>query len=367
MHESKNVLFVIDHFGSGGAQRQVVNLANGLSNKGFKVHIVVYYPQYDHHRYALRSEVVVHELSKRTKLGITVPFNILYLLYKYRYKAVFGFLDTPGLYLELASLLYFHKTALCYSERSSLALQKKGPGYFIKQNLHKLCDFITSNSIAQTEALAAKFGSKKVRYIANAVPKVFHDVVKNSTTYSEKVFAVFSHTTPFKNFSYVVDSLIDYKVRFKSDPPIINWYGHIYESSELNIAREKLLLHGLQDSLIFHGPVSNVETILSKVFFLLHPSRFESSANAVAEALSTGTPVILGNINDHPIIVKESCSGFLVDLSNPSSLANSLNVALNISEEEYGNLCRNAKLYSSYNYADEVAVCKYLDIINNGC
>ncbi len=44
------LLFVIDHFGSGGAQRQMVNLALGLSRRGHDVEFLVYYPEFDFFR-----------------------------------------------------------------------------------------------------------------------------------------------------------------------------------------------------------------------------------------------------------------------------------------------------------------------------
>ena len=37
------ILLVIDHFGSGGAQKQIVTLAVGLKRKGFQVEIFNYY------------------------------------------------------------------------------------------------------------------------------------------------------------------------------------------------------------------------------------------------------------------------------------------------------------------------------------
>ena len=41
------VLLIIDHFGAGGAQRQMVELACGLQRRGHAVEMFVYFPRYD--------------------------------------------------------------------------------------------------------------------------------------------------------------------------------------------------------------------------------------------------------------------------------------------------------------------------------
>jgi hypothetical protein len=42
------VLLVIDGFGSGGAQRQMVNLAAGLTRRGHTAEFAIYHPEMRH-------------------------------------------------------------------------------------------------------------------------------------------------------------------------------------------------------------------------------------------------------------------------------------------------------------------------------
>ena len=74
-----SILLVIDHLGSGGSQRQLVNLALGLQSKGHEVSIFVYHPQIDFFERELRA----HSLNLvKSEAGSFGKFNILLDLFR---------------------------------------------------------------------------------------------------------------------------------------------------------------------------------------------------------------------------------------------------------------------------------------------
>ena len=365
MKENTPILLVIDHFGSGGAQRQIVNIANGLVEVGEDVHIFIYYPEFTHHRAYLDNRVIVHETVKSNKFGFSVVFKLIGLLYKYNYKSALVFLNTPAFYLELASLFYVKKIILTYSERTSLELMPIGLLSKIRYKFHGVCKNITSNSIVQSEKLKLVHVNKNVVYIPNAMPKPFFDIKINPKAIEERIFAVVAHTTPFKNFRYVAEALVLYKTSFSSPVPKIYWYGRIIKSNEFDLVERLLQEHDLTDNLVFYGAAENIPLILENSFMLIHPSKFESSSNSVAEALATGTPTILGNISDHEIILNDSSAGFLVDLEKPIELSRCLEAATKIDAIEYQQLCENAKYYATENFKSESVLKKYIRLLND--
>ena len=56
------ILCVIDSLGSGGAQRQIVNLACGLKKKGHDVDVFVYFPEFSFFRFFARKISDLEEL-----------------------------------------------------------------------------------------------------------------------------------------------------------------------------------------------------------------------------------------------------------------------------------------------------------------
>lgn len=365
MKENIPILLVIDHFGSGGAQRQIVNIANGLIESGENVHIFIYYPEFTHHRAHLDNRVIVHEALKSNKLGFSVVFKLISLLYKYNYKSALVFLNTPAFYLELAILFYVKKITLTYSERTSLELMPTSFLSKIRYKFHGICKNITSNSIVQSEKLKLVHVNKNVVYIPNAMPEPFFDIEINPKAIEERIFAVVAHTTPFKNFRYVAEALVLYKTNFSSPVPKVYWYGRIIKSDEFEEVENLLQQHDLTENLVFRGPSKDIPHVLESSFILIHPSKFESSSNSVAEALATGTPTILGNISDHEIILKDSSAGFLVDLDKPIELSRCLEAATKIDAIEYQQLCENAKYYATENFKSESVLKKYIKLLND--
>jgi glycosyltransferase involved in cell wall biosynthesis len=361
--KSLPILLVVDHFGSGGAQRQIVAIANGLVAKGYQVHVFIYYPEHDHHRAGLNKRVIVKEVKKTNRYGINVILTLIKLLYKNKYFSAMAFLNTPSFYLEIASVFYIGKTKLFYSERSALEMYGKGMISRLRKRMHKICTHITSNSIGQTEELKEYFGSTKVSYLPNALPESFFNAQCSPSIKINGGFSVIAHTAKNKNHNYVALALIKYKELYEQCPPVINWYGQLYDEEQLLMTRALLKEHGLEHTLIFHGAIKNVPEVLSQTKFLIHPSLFESSANAVAEALTTGTPVILGNIGDHQAIVDISSSGLVVDLLNPEQLAKALYEYNNLSLSTYSLMSQNARKYAERVHKSDVVIAQYENIL----
>jgi glycosyltransferase involved in cell wall biosynthesis len=358
------ILLVIDHFGSGGAQRQIVAIANGLVNIGLTVHIVNYYPQFEHHRNSIDKQVIIHDLRKKGKLGVGVIIGMIRLLRKYHYQSALAFLDTPAFYLEIASLFSNSDTKIFFSERSAIELKPKGVLSGLKKNLHKLTSHITSNSMVQTEMLKKYYGDNHISYIPNIMADELFQLPCNDKKFQLKAFIVLSHTRPFKNFIYVAQALVLYKKIYKSPPPVIQWYGEIYPSKELDNIKTLLSENKLQDNIVFHGAVKNVKELINDAYFLIHASLFESSANAVAEALTAATPVIVGNIPEHEAMIELSSAGYLVDLKDPLELSKVIRNAENLSSTEYIQLAQKARDYACSNHKSEQVIDKYSRLLN---
>ena len=361
--KKKPILLVIDHFGSGGAQRQIVNIANGLVDRGEHVHIFIYYPEYKHYQHMLNKEVIIRTAQKRNKFGASVIFTLMKDLIRFKYKYSLVFLKTPAFYLELAKALSFSKVRVVYSERTSFELMGDSILDRMQRKLHSKCTYITSNSMVQSELLKNIYPQHSILYIPNAMPEALFQIPVDIK--EKQQFTVLAHTTIYKNYDYLIDALIIYKKLFCKDPPTINWYGRVCDEIKLKVAIRRLEQYSLENLLIFHGQVTDVASVLKKTRFLVHPSKFESSSNSISESLSSGTPVLVGNISDHEKIISTSKAGFMFNLSCPSSLAKVLREALMLTCEDYNLLTKNARAYSKENFSSNKIVDSYHKILTD--
>lgn len=81
--------------------------------------------------------------------------------------------------------------------------------------------------------------------------------------------------------------------------------------------------------------------------------------------MSCGRPVICSDVCDNPIYVAEGENGFLFDPTNPSSIADAIERALNVTSDEYMLLCKNSRKKAEHLFNENEFVDKYINIINN--
>jgi GalNAc-alpha-(1->4)-GalNAc-alpha-(1->3)-diNAcBac-PP-undecaprenol alpha-1,4-N-acetyl-D-galactosaminyltransferase len=99
-----NILFVIDNLNSGGAQRQMVTLVLGLSERDHKADMFIYHPEGDYYKKVLiDAGTTFIEYQKKRPYDFHIPI-ILERQFKYGgYNVVLSFLRTPNIYAELAT------------------------------------------------------------------------------------------------------------------------------------------------------------------------------------------------------------------------------------------------------------------------
>jgi glycosyltransferase involved in cell wall biosynthesis len=98
--------------------------------------------------------------------------------------------------------------------------------------------------------------------------------------------------------------------------------GHAWDAGPA--ARELVRRYGLEDSVTFSGPVTDVPGILGAADLLVQPSHFEAQGLSAVEALACGVPVIASNVGGLPEFVSDGRNGRLVPPGDPPALAAAL-------------------------------------------
>jgi len=349
------ILLIIDHFGPGGAQRQMVELACGLKQRGHAVEMFVYFPQYDFFRARLdEHHIVVHERPSAAGGSIGVVRTLGSLMRGGEFDVAASFLSTPGVYAELARVAA-PGTRLIVSERTSFHDDKSAIGSLLRRLLHLLSDRVVANSETQAAWLKRKPWLKhKVSCIYNGVDLgAFrpNDSIPN-TGAALRLLGI-GRVGPEKNLLNLITALARFYDEFGFVPEV-GWAGNrdLSHSGRLYSERIDELLGRLPSvGQRWHwlGLQTDVPGLLLQYHALIHPSLYEGLPNSVCEAMAAGKPVLASNVCDHPMLVADGLRGYLFEPDDPASIAAAISKLANLDAGTWRNFARNAREYASIN------------------
>lgn len=347
------ILCVIDHFGSGGAQRQIVELACGLARRGHVVEVFAYFPEYDFFRPRLdASGVKVHYFAKGRGVSLKALIRLASLLRVGRYDAAVAFLRTPGIYLELAGL-FAPATKVVVSERSSFQRESPGFAQWVERFLHRMADRVVANSRSHADWLRARYAwlASKVACVYNgvAIPELAAPVLVPSPVKDLRLLVV-GRIGPEKNALNILRALALFGERFGWIPRV-GWVGKSDESDSGRAYRAGVDAFLAENQRIaerwtWMGERRDVAEVVADHHALLHASFFEGLPNVVCEALSLGKPVVLSNVCDHPYLVAEGERGFLFDPNDPASIADALGRLAAMEPAQWRSMSKNCRDYA---------------------
>lgn len=303
---------VIDSLGSGGAQRQLVELGKGFKERGHEVSFLVYHPQ----------DFYWEELEKSNiKITYIEEPNYFKRLFKMRsfiragnYDGVLSFLEAANFICTVSGFPY-RKWKLVVGERSANPNVLKSFKLRLYRMFHVFTDYVVANSQANLDIV------KKVNpFIKTAKCKVIYNALSDSylkmTTYSESDFksskirlVIGASHRYLKNSLLFVKSFnrlnLELKNRF-----VVDWYGDnveypYFDGSFLETVKY-IKDNNLQEFINFYPAVNNFnnKVIGSDVVGLF--SQYEGLPNTICEAMILGKPVICSNISDMPKLLKEN-------------------------------------------------------------
>jgi glycosyltransferase involved in cell wall biosynthesis len=359
------VLLIIDHFGSGGAQRQMVELACGLRRRDHAVEMFVYYPEHDFFRPRLELErIPVHECSKEARGSLGVMTGLARLLRRGRFDVAASFLNTANLYAELARLVAPH-TRLVVSERSSFHDDRSAGSALLRRVLHLLADHVVANSETQTQWLKGR------RWLRDNVSCIYNGVDLERFRPGERALGGgtgvrllgVGRIGPEKNLHNLILALARFGEKFGYVPEVA-WGGQRDASSSGQRYCEQLdvLLASVpevQRRWVWLGLRGDIPELLQQCDALIHPSLYEGMPNAICEALAAGRPVLASAVCDHPLLVADGKRGFLFDPHSPDSIVTAIANLVQLDNEARRALEHNAREYALAELGIERMVDRY--------
>ena len=353
------LLLVIDSLGSGGAQRQLVTLAQGFSQLNHIVEVFVYHPQLDHFNADLESVGIrIHSCQRRGRSPLHVISCLRRILREGNYDVCLAFLIAASLYAELACL-GLRNTKLIVSERFMYPPGRMPSSLFLLQQAHRLADHITVNSHHQRQRMTDRFPwmSRMISTIYNGV-----DLTRFNAPYTRNDNSIvrllsLGSVVPKKNAHNLIDALS--LVHKEGKNIIISWAGKVSDVPYYEDCVTKIRSKGLLDHWEWLGEKKDIPNLLKEYDAVIHPSFFEGLPNAICEALATSRPVLASNVCDHSILVADGIRGFLFEPDDPQSIASAIRRFAELSVSERLTMSTSARDFAESKLSNHRLVAEY--------
>lgn len=362
------LLFVIDSFGSGGAQRQMVQLALGLRGAGHEVEFFVYVTRHDHFRRVIDDAgIVVHEYEKPSRYSLGVVPRLARVLRQGRFDLVLAYLTTPGLYAEAAACLNRLRgirTPVVVSERGPL------PHVSLKLRLtlgaHRLADHVVTNSRNNREQLLKLWPWLRDRssVIYNGIDLALFapDVAPRPAMPDRLDILAIGTLLPSKDAMVLVEALAMHRARH-GWTPIVSWVGKLAanggDAEYEQLVRGRIEALGLVENWRWMGERHDIVALLRNHDVLAHPSILEGLPNAVCEALACGLPVIAARIGDNEALVEHGVTGYLYPPGDAAALSESIAVFASLEPERRARMRTAARAFAIATLGLERCVASY--------
>ena len=329
----KKILFVSPNLAAGGAQRQLINIANGFHKRGYEVSVFLFYDKGN----------LSNSLDKEIK--IFSPFSIKVLERLRLFWVLYGTLRLLGVIMtEKPDLLYSRqwpkipvaiigkilRVKTVSVEGNNLEhtlLLRKRPLLF---RIRRLCAQLSDKVVANSSSLACEV--KEVFSLDSDVAVIYNgidieDIREKSKeeqnhkwlgTETPLILAMGYLKDDQKGFSYLLEAL---EIVNRSRPArlVIIGNGKKEKLEELSM---KL---SIRDKTDFFSTVPNPFPYVAKADIFACSSLYEGLSNVILEALALGKPVIS---TDHKHgadeIIENGKNGILVPIRDPQKMAQAI-------------------------------------------
>jgi glycosyltransferase involved in cell wall biosynthesis len=315
-------VIVISDLEFGGAQRQVVELANRLEAQNVKAYLCSLSPYVPLSKLLKRPEQL-HVIPRTVRFDVTVVFRLASFLRKVRADVVHAFLYDAEIASRLAGLLA-RRPAVVGSERNA-DYRPKAKDLLVQRLTRSCQDLVLANSEAGAAFNSSVIGYPRSRYrvIRNGV-----DVERFRPRSSQpmkdslgiprdaRVIGMFASFKPQKNHGLLLDAASEILAKV-NDVRFLFVGDALYRGMSDSDTYKKSLLErvaklGICDYCIFAGNRSDVEQIYPVCDLTVLPSLFEGTPNVLLESMACGVPVVATDVSDNRAIVRDGEVGFVV-------------------------------------------------------
>ena len=359
----KKVSCYISSLASGGAEHQMAILANLLSDHSLDVTLVTCLDEPDGYYLSPR----VKRVTLPARKGHWGPaLESFKYFFRVKTDCIISFRERMN-FVVLLSVLFRKKVKVIAGERSLTIGSPSTIGKINQLFLYNRADHIVTNSFSQAQYLRSlhKRWENKVCTITNYTDLDVYRPSPEPESDQVLMIGVFARFSPHKNCTRFIQMASLLKKQTSKQFKVI-WLGHRLGNKNEEYFKsfvENLLHYDVADIIEVHDPVKNVNEWMKRFHAICLPSLFEGFSNSISEGICSGKPMLVSNVSDNCLMVKDSFNGFTFDpLSIEDMLAAFLRFfSLNKAERE--DMGRNSRMLAEQLFDKERFVGDYIKLI----
>lgn len=322
------VRYLIGALGRGGSERQLVELAAGLSARGHDVQVLCYQGAGPLDAVAEERGVAVQHVpggTKREKLAL-----VRRRIREDRPEILHGFMKRASS-LAVLSNLPGRECRVVASDLSTATYSRRQPVLWAALAAFAIADVVATQTEMNRGSIRrlAPWLRRKTVVIRNGVDTDRFRSVPERHRGAPFRFVCVGSVYRVKNPERVVEAVRLLRDRGAA-PFRVDWFGRrglggdAAPSAEHDRAAALVAANGLDDIVAFHGETTTVAEVYRTADAVLHPSLQEGMPNAVVEGMASGLPVVVSRVSDLPLIVAEARNGFVCDPHSADAIADAM-------------------------------------------
>jgi len=349
---SKNLLFLTPGLGKGGAETQLLKIANYLKSRHYNLLIVCLRPLND---FAESSQLDNLEVIFLKSWPGNFAGNVRLLLKtvkSFKPNVVIAFMFIGILFARTLKLLFPFK--LISSVRNSVINRK---WFLLFKISRRLDDALVFN------AQASRVNFKRKGLSNDSKSLIIHNAV----------------TIPSINYTYRSDEFVwisiahfraskDYQTLFRAVPLLANSNFKLLILGHTNgqtWPQEMIDEFGIGDKVQLLGFKTNALEYLQKSNALILSSFNEGMPNAIIEAMAFSKPVLASNIDGVKELLEASGGGLLFQPGCPDELARQMDRMMEMSNKDLEDLGARGNSYVQDNFAEDIILNRWERLIQS--
>ncbi|MGO3653843.1 MAG: glycosyltransferase [Sphingobacterium sp.] len=364
------LLCVIDSLGSGGAQRQLIELAIGFKYKyDFKVTFLIYHQDLFYKDLLDRNgiDVVLIEESSYFKRLL----RIRRFIRKGDFDNVISFLEAASFICEISGFPT-RKWGLIVGERSANPLILKSPKLRLYRFFHLFSDYVVANSnenIEMVKRINPLLSDSKLKVIYNIVDleKWQPSNLSNDRNGNKKFnLVVIASLRRLKNLRGLIEGVKLLGTKAKSLK--VTWYGDsvIEPFIDESFPQDLMLIdkYNLQDVFEFRPATLSINEEIKSADAVGLFSLYEGLPNAVCEAMASGKTVLSSKISDVSCFIKNR--ELLFNPNIPSEINGALENLLSLNVARLNSIGRKNRIEAEKLFSQKAILESYLKLMKKG-
>lgn len=315
------VLLIISNCGFGGAEKNLIWLANELVKDGVSVTFYAYENYIAHYHINDSVHLILpnRKYNGRYIRRIRQGYDILKVLYQNKFDTVVSFLNFPNYFTCFYKLFFNYR--LLISDRGD-PNRIKGIEKVVRNILFNLADAVVLQSLFAERVFPLSIRNKTV-------------IIKN--------FINFIDTIPDSNVSVVIGCVGRFVISEKRQDLVLrafklfsqknpNYILGFYGDGPDRATIESIIVElGLVGRVKLFGYISDMESVFTSMKVLVSASDTEGIPNVILEAMAYGIPVIAtdyspGGVNE---LIIDSFDGYIVARGDFETISNRLDILVN--------------------------------------